>query len=112
MCCLMRVVGSRCSPWHLNGCKNNWTCVRIDFQVSVGSSKIESFLDINMPAGSSPRDVDALSAKGKGKGKAGVKGSIRDPKEDAKSSCAHCGGRLNITTHQVGLVVQSHESKP
>ena len=39
-------------------------------------------------------DVDALNAKGKGQGKAGVEGWNRDPKENGKPSCAHCGRRL------------------
>ena len=46
----------------------------------LATEEIESYLDIKMPAGWSPMDVDPLNAKGKGKGKAGVKGWYRDPK--------------------------------
>ena len=42
-------------------------------------------------------NVDALNAKGKGEGKAGVEGWYRDPKENGKPSCAHCAGAIART---------------
>ena len=95
MCCLMRFVGLRCNPWHRNRCKNH-----LEFHSNrlstyrLAKEEIESYLDIKMPAGWSTMNVDALNAKGKGEGKAGVEGWYRDPKGNGKPSCAHCGRRL------------------
>ena len=58
------------------------------------TEEIESYLFVKRPAGSTPMDVDALSTKGKGLGKAGANGWNRDLKEKGKSSFTHCGGRF------------------